>query len=71
MTEFKCDQCDKKYNYKDNLKRHHAVKHSMIRYNCEQCDAKYIDISSLRIHVRDKHEGEKSPVTVVTFKQEL
>ena len=57
---FDCQQCQKKFTTKGNLKTHFQSEHEGVKYACNQCDYQATQQSSLSIHIKSKHEGVKS-----------
>ena len=60
ITNFKCDQCNKKFTSKASLTSHGDVRHKGLKkFKCEQCDFKSGYADSLKYHVEREHEKLK------------
>ena len=57
--KFKCQDCERSFNSRDNLTYHNKSKHEGVRYSCNQCDKQLLSQGSLTIHIRSVHEGVK------------
>ena len=58
---FQCDQCNKQYSRKDNLKQHidtvHEGKKSV--FACDHCNKQYSQKGHLNQHIASVHDGKK------------
>merc|ERR1712129_458970 len=57
--EAKCEQCDKLFSSKTNLKRHIISVHEKVRFTCDFCDYTLSDKSHMTRHIRKNHASEK------------
>ena len=57
--KFQCQQCDKTYSDRSNLRQHNMSKHDGVKYACNQCDQQFTAQSILTLHIKSKHEGVK------------
>ena len=58
QDDFQCQQCDKKFSFPSELKRHIDSVHKGIKnFQCDKCDAKYDRASSLKEHIKYIHMG--------------
>ena len=73
-NEFKCDNCDKIYGYKYQLKRHFDSVHEGWKYYCNLCGKSFSYEENLQKH-RNEHRGItfkcKACPKVYTIKQSL
>ncbi len=60
VRPFKCQNRDKSYGCRANLKKHFSLNHSenSVVYNCEQCDYRTKNKNNLTIHIM-RHLGQK------------
>ena len=58
---YQCDQCDKDFGQKQNLKRHIERQHEteVKVFECDQCNTKYTTQKDLKRHIRSIHDKEK------------
>lgn len=55
--DYLCDQCDKRFGYVDDLKRHRMSMHENVRYTCETCGFQTSHPGSLSGHVKRVHRN--------------
>ena len=55
---FKCDQCDRNYSNKNNLKRH-IKEHSSCRQTCTQCGKMFNTPNNLKQHITNVHSEKR------------
>ena len=59
---FKCEQCDKSFEYQSRLRKHIKIYHDKIRDQiCQHCNMAFFTLSHLNRHIKFKHE--KGPFT--------
>ena len=59
IGKFKCQDCERSFNSRDNLTYHNKSKHEGVKYSCNQCDRQLASQGSLTIHIQSVHEGVK------------
>ena len=57
--KFQCQQCDKTYSDRSNLRQHNMSKHDGVKYACNQCDQQFFKQRSLKTHIQSQHDGVK------------
>ena len=61
QSEFKCNQCDSKFNFERALKKHKEGCHSEEnKYKCELCDLKFTRKDSLKRHMKEIHSIDET-----------
>ena len=51
-----CPQCNKKFSYDADMRRHIIAKHEGVKYSCDQCDFQSGYKNLLRNHIKRVHE---------------
>jgi len=61
MTKFNCEQCDKTFGRKDNLKTHINTVHlKQKKYKCDLCDKSFGQKQQLKRHINTFHLKQKN-----------
>ena len=60
LDPYKCDKCEKAFQWKSNLIRHQVTHEQARRFLCESCDKLFTDGSNLQRHIRAQHIGARS-----------
>ena len=55
-SQFSCDNCGKKFAYKQSLLRHVQAVHNGVKFQCDLCDASYSQVNNLKNHKKYNHE---------------
>ena len=56
---FVCDQCERQFSDRSNLRTHIKSIHEGVKYPCDQCHYQATKRTNLENHVKSKHEGMK------------
>ena len=67
LSKYQCSQCDSKFKFKGDRKKHIQAKHEGIRFSCHYCAYQATTKQDLKKHI-DIHEGVKYPCTYCEYK---
>ena len=60
-VSYDCDQCDKSFAQKGDLKRHVEIVHmNMKNFKCDECDQSFGQKAHLESHISTVHRNEKN-----------
>ena len=68
VHEYQCENCDKRFAMKNQLKKHKLLEHEEGKYKCQICRLNCLNEETLLSHIESIHELDKCRLCMKEFK---